>query len=117
MCKKVLSGESLMNALQQAQDWANYLVRVESRGCDTDRAMRRVAARIGVSYTCLWRLRYRPPQDVFASVYQKLGAAYGAELRRQQSIIAHELEISRRSRPDSMLGRAAAFVAGSEASP
>ncbi|MCW2315294.1 hypothetical protein SAMN06265338_12416 [Rhodoblastus acidophilus] len=106
-----------MDAVEQAQSWASFLVKSEYRGPgDLPNAMRRVAARIGVSYSTIRKLRYAPPEDVFASVFLKLSAAYEAELRRQQNALAHELEIAQRTRPDSMLVRASAALAGSAVS-
>jgi len=111
--KVFASGGKKMNAVEQAQSWASFLVKSECRGPgDLPNAMRRVAARIGVSYSTIRKLRYAPPDDVFASVFLKLSVAYEAELRRQQTLCAHELEIAQRARPHSMLVRAAAALAG-----
>ena len=86
-----------MNAATDAQQWANELVRRESRGNgDTENAMRRLEARYGVPWRTFWTLRYRPPSDVLVGVYLKLKTAYEAECERQQRLLDHEREITRK---------------------
>ncbi|HVI30438.1 hypothetical protein [Hansschlegelia sp.] len=82
--------------VERAARWADALVRAESRGPgDLDNAMRRIARRYRLSHSVLWRLRYRRPRDVLASVYFTLLAAYEAECARQIDRLAHELEITK----------------------
>ncbi len=83
-----------MSASSDAALWANELVRRESRGPgDSENAMRRLEARYGISWRTFWALRYRPPSEVFVSVYQRLHAAYLAECERQERLLRHEIEI------------------------
>lgn len=92
MSKKGLRVEFVASA----RDWANALVRRESRGSgDTENAMRRLEARYGIPWRTFWSLRYRPPSDVLTSVFFRLKAAYEAECERQMRLIKHELEITR----------------------
>ncbi len=77
--------------VSDARTWANELVRRESRGPgDMENAMRRLENRYGVPWRTFWTLRYRPPTDVFVSVYLKLKSAYEAECHRQERLLAHE---------------------------
>jgi hypothetical protein len=103
-------------AVKQAQDWANELIRAEARGaCDFGDAMRRVARKIGVSYSTLRGLRYRPPKDVGVSLYLTLQAAYRAECERQAKKIENEIAIAAAKMGSaSALVRAAAALAGAE---
>lgn len=57
--------------------------------------MRRVASRIGVPYSTLWALRYRPPKDMMVSVYQKIQMALEAERQRQLKRLIHDIEITK----------------------
>lgn len=82
--------------VERAASWADALLKLESRGPgDLDNAMRRLARKTGVSYATFWKLRYRRPKDVFASVYFSLLAAYEAEHKRQLERLTHELELTR----------------------
>jgi hypothetical protein len=53
------------------------------------------AASTASPYSALWRLRYRKPKDIWASVYVKLQAAYLAACERQKRKLAHETAISK----------------------
>lgn len=103
-------------AVKQAQDWANELIRAEARGpCDFGGAMRRVARKIGISYSTLRGLRYRPPKDVGVSLYLTLHEAYRAECERQARLFDHEIKIAAaKAGADAPLVRAAAFVAAAD---
>jgi len=82
--------------VEQANAWAKMLIHGESRGPgDLDNAMRRVGRKYGIPYSALWRLRYRKPKDIWASVYVKLQAAYLAACERQKRKLAHETAISK----------------------
>ena len=102
--------------VQRARAWADGLVGAEARGPgDYLPAMTRVARRLGVSENTLRRLRYRPPKDVPASLFEKLRLAHEAELLRQERKLTHELALARAAgRASSPLVRAAAVVAGCE---
>lgn len=90
------NGDDLSEAVLQARNWANELVRREARGPgDTSNAMHRLEARYGIPWRTFWQLRYRAPKDVFVGVYQRLGAAYQAECERQRWLLEHELEITK----------------------
>ena len=79
-----------------ARDWANELVRRESRGPgDYENAMRRLENRYGIPWQTFWRLRHRPPKDIFVSIYVRLQAAYQNECERQMRLLRHEIEIAK----------------------
>jgi hypothetical protein len=115
-CEKSERGVAMTTAVKQAQDWANELIRAEARGaCDFGDAMRRVARKIGVSYSTLRGLRYRPPKDVGVSLYLTLHAAYRAECDRQARKLENEIAIAAaKVGSSSSLVRAAAALAGAE---
>lgn len=94
-----------------ARDWANELVRRESKGPgDYENAMRRLEARYGIPWQTFWRLRHRPPKDIFISIYVRLQAAYMAECERQMRLLKHEIEITKL-----IAGPSAPAVAAAEA--
>lgn len=102
--------------VDQASEWANHLVRRESRGPgDIEDAMRRIEARYGLPYSVLWSLRYRRPKDLMVSVYAHLQSVYVAEIDRQQRLLAHEREITEaKTWLGRALVRAADKLSGSE---
>lgn len=117
MCAKRLCGGAKMTAaVVTARDWAAKLVQRESRGPgDTENAMRRLETRYGIPWRTLWSLRYRPPSDVFVSVYERLGAAYQAECERQERLLRHEIQITKaKAGPFHAAVLAAEAVAGEE---
>lgn len=102
------------NTVETAQQWASWLLKNESRGPgDTVSAMRRIERKHGISYSLLWALRYRPPQDLWASAFLKLGAAYEAERTRQMRLLQNEIEnTDARNKLVACLVRAAAATGG-----
>lgn len=85
-----------MEFVASAREWANALVRRESRGPgDMEGAMRRLEARYGIPWRVFWSLRYRPPTDVLASIFFRLQQAYQQECDRQVRLLRHELEITK----------------------
>lgn len=82
---------------EQARGWANGLIRASHRGPgDTvEAALHRAARKHGLDPKVLWRLRYRTPRDMLASVYLKVRDAYEAECERQEAKLRHELEITK----------------------
>lgn len=81
----------MSKAVETAQEWVRLMVKRESRGPgDRINAMRRLANRYGVPYSTFFNLVYRPPRDLWVSVYEKLEAAYDAEIKKQQSLLEHE---------------------------
>jgi hypothetical protein len=79
-----------------AREWANTLVRRESRGPgDMENAMRRLEARYGIPWRVFWSFRYRPPTDVLTGTFFRLKAAYEQECERQMRLLNHELEITK----------------------
>lgn len=83
--------------VNQAKGWANGLIRSAHRGPGdtTDAAIHRAAVKHGLDPKVLWRLRYRTPKDMLASVYLKIKTAYEAECERQEARLRHELEITK----------------------
>jgi hypothetical protein len=83
--------------VEQAKGWANGLIRSNHRGPGdtTEAAIHRAAIKHGIDPKVLWRLRYRTPKDMLASVYLKIKAAYEAECERQEARLRHELEITK----------------------
>lgn len=95
MCKSSLQNLQ-KSPVDQAAAWADELVKFESRGPgDLENAMHRVARRHGLPHSIFWKLRYRRPKDVFASIYLTLQTAYAAECERQHRRLAHEVELTR----------------------
>lgn len=59
--------------VEEAQKWAKSIVRDESRfPGDYGSAMRRLASKIGVSFTLLWRLHYKLPKSIDVENYLAL---------------------------------------------
>lgn len=82
--------------VSNAQEWANELVRRESRGPgDYENAMRRLESRYGIPWQTFWRLRHGRLKDVYVSIYVRLQAAYQAECERQMRLLKHDLEITK----------------------
>ena len=96
LCKSAKGKDEVSAAASDARSWANDLILRESRGPgDTENAMRRLEHRYGIPWRTFWAFRYRPPPDVFVSVYDRLRAAYHAECERQTRLLKHEIEISK----------------------
>jgi hypothetical protein len=89
--------------VHEAQRWASALLEREHRGPgDTlDAAMWRAEQKWGIDRATFWSLRYRPPREMFVSVYMRLRQAYEMECVRQEARLQHEL----------MLAKAAGFHA------
>ena len=89
--------------VHEAQRWATALLEREHRGPgDTlDAAMWRAEHKWGIDHSTFWALRYRPPREMFVSVYMRLRQAYEMECVRQEARLQHEL----------MLAKAAGFHA------
>ena len=93
--KKKLSELVMSKAVEDAQKWVRLMVNRESTGPgDRVNAMRRLSRRHGVPYGTLWGLLYRPPQDLFVSVYQKLEKAYQSEIDKGINSLRHEKAIT-----------------------
>lgn len=94
--QKAMSDVTISPA-DEAAGWAEGLIRKAHRGPgDTvDAAMHRVSTKHGIKHQTLWKLRYRRPSDLMASVYLKIKAAYESECSRQEARLAHELEITK----------------------
>lgn len=88
MSKKFLeSGEMSSSGeyVEDASDWAKALVLSETRCAgDYGNAMRRVARKLGVPFSVIWNLHYRPPKTVAANMFERLGASYAHEYHRHQ---------------------------------
>jgi hypothetical protein len=83
-------------AVDQAAAWAKRLTQSEARGPgDLENAWRRLGQRYGVPWRAFWSLRYRRPNEIAASIYLRLQAAYEAECERQVRRLTHELELTR----------------------
>ncbi len=90
-----------MSATGEAKRLVNELLRMEVR-CpgDLPAAMRRLGNRYGLDWRVFWNLRYRPPEDVFVGVFEKLKAAYRAECVRQLNRLQHDLKLAEASGTD-----------------
>lgn len=113
MSEKILrKKDEPMSEADQAQTWANDLVRRETRGPgDMPNAMRRLEQRYGIPWRTFWELRYRPPQDVLHGVWERLRQAHLAECDRQMRLLKHEIEITKATRPDAhSVASAQAFI-------
>lgn len=89
--------------VERASEWAKALTQRESRGPgDLENAWRRLEARYGISVRTFWSLRYRRPNEIAASIFYRLHAAYQAECERQMRRLEHDLSIARQiAGPDS----------------
>ncbi len=81
----------------EASGWAKGLWRrVHLRlGTTKEDAMHEAARLAGVSPNTIWKLRYRRPRDIAASVYFKLKAAHSRHVESVEGQIAANLEILR----------------------
>lgn len=99
VAKDICTGAKKMSDaayVDDARSWAQELVRRESRGPgDQENAMRRLGTRHGIPWRVFWKLKYRPPQDIFISTYNRLHAAYRAECERQLRLLKHDIEITK----------------------
>lgn len=81
----------MSKAVETAARWVNTMVLQEAKAPgDTINAMRRLSSRYSVPYGLLWSLKYRPPKDLYVSVFEKLEAAYERETRRAVSVLNNE---------------------------
>ena len=89
-----------LSVVDEAADWADWLVRREHRGPgDTVEAARlRAARKHKVPERLLWALRYRRPKRIWADLYKRLELAVAAEVERQEGRLAHDIEITRARR-------------------
>lgn len=89
-----------MSVVDEAVDWADWLVRREHRGPgDTVEAARlRAATKHKVPERLLWALRYRKPKRIWADLHRKLELAVAAEISRQERGLAHDIELTRARR-------------------
>jgi hypothetical protein len=94
---KPMTDASIGSPVADARGWADHLIRASHRGPgDTvDAAIHRAATKHRLDPRTLWRLRYRAPKDMLASVYLTLKAAYEAECAKQEAKLRHELEITK----------------------
>jgi hypothetical protein len=83
--------------VHEAQRWASALLEREHRGPgDTlDAAMWRAQQKWGIDHSTFWSLRYRPPREMFVSVYMRLRHAYEFECVRQEARLQHELMLAK----------------------
>lgn len=81
----------------EARRWAGTLVEREYRGPgDTiEAAMWRAQQKWGIEHSTFWSLRYRPPREMFVSVYMRLRNAYEAACEYQTAQLRHELELAK----------------------
>lgn len=82
-----------------ARHWAGALIEREHRGPgDTiGAAMWRAEQKWGIERSTFWSLRYRPPREIFVSVYMRLKQAYETECVRQEARLQHELMLAKAS--------------------
>lgn len=83
------------SGVSEAKEWASHMVLREMRSPgDLENAMRRLESRYGIPWRTFWNLRYRPPADILVGVWRQLHAAYEAECKRQERLLAHERHIA-----------------------
>lgn len=91
-CLRNLSMDSASIVLQ-AQKKLRDLIRDESRGWGDDRnAVGRIAARLRIPFSYLWRLLYRAGEmkDIRSTVFLKLSIAHNELRERQMRRMEHE---------------------------
>src|SRR5277367_4373012 len=101
--------------VEEAEKWARSLVRNESRfPGDYGPAMRRLAARVGVSFTLLWRLHYKLPKSIDVENYLAIGEFF-SEREQRRKYGEERREVTARTRLGRYLLGAADRAAGEEA--
>jgi len=82
--------------VSNATEWANALIRLESKGPgDYENSGRRLEARYGIAANIFWRLRHGRIKDITCTIYTRLQAAYLAECERQTRILKAQAEIAK----------------------
>lgn len=116
---KNLSGADMSTALIEAASWADELMEAETKSRrDKEYVVRnRLAKKIGVSASYLFRLQYKLEEmnDVRGSVYRALmlgRRAYGIIAEAGENAYAHEKELA--DARNSKMAGLAALVAGPE---
>jgi hypothetical protein len=99
MVQKSPSGREEMSDayLDRAANWADLMVKRESRGSgDIDNARHRVAQRHGVPYSTLFALKWRKPKcpQRIRGIYEQMREAYLNECKRQVACLEQEIQIT-----------------------
>lgn len=97
MRKKFLRGRSMSSSVhvEEASGIAKWLTRREAAGPgDMENAWHRLETRYGLPWRMFWSLRYRPPSSIDSVMFERLRAAYQAELDRQMSKLRNEILIT-----------------------
>ena len=85
----------MSKAVEVAQEWVKFMIQHESKGAgDTINAMRRLSQRHKIPYSTMWSLKYKPPADLFVTIFEKLKDAYENEIARAEKSIEHERKLS-----------------------
>lgn len=85
----------MSKAIEEATKWIKAMVHRESRGPgDRINALRRLSNRYGVPYNLMWSCLYRPPKDLYVSMYEKLRNAYEQELNKGLNSLLHERRLT-----------------------
>lgn len=76
-----------------ARRWGLELWKAVKRQTEAknDHAMEAAARMAGVSPSLLWKLKYRPPQEVSVSVYNRLKLAHARYVKSPEATIAENL--------------------------
>lgn len=84
--------------VDRAARWALSLWRTVHRGMgDTqERSMHAAAKLAKVSPNTIWKLRYRRPREIGASVYFRLQAAYARHVESAEATVAANLDLLRK---------------------
>lgn len=83
--------------LDRAANWADLMVKRESRGPgDIDNARHRVAQRHGVPYSTFFALKWRKPKcpQRIRGIYEQMREAYLNECKRQVACLEQEIQIT-----------------------
>jgi hypothetical protein len=110
MRKKFLRGSAMSSVhVEEASGIAKWLTRREAAGPgDMENAWRRLETRYGLPWRMFWSLRYRPPSSIDSVLFERLRAAYQAEIDRQMNKLRNEILITEKiAGPDSAVVRAA----------
>lgn len=100
--------------VSEAQRMAAVLISKEIRaGESAEGALRRVAAKCGVTYHTLWQLRYRAPKRMFVDVFFAISKAHEAMCEQQRKKLEHEIRLREAAgRADAPLVSAARRLGG-----
>ena len=105
---------------EQARGWAEDLLKAFKRQHEAkeDEALNGIARWAGVTKTIIWKLKYRPPQRLDVSIYNRLQVAHARYVKSPEATIAENLQALRQlpsdPRRDRLMASMEEFIRASE---